>query len=44
MIQALRKAGGTPKYTEFFGINHNTWDRVYRMTDLYEWLLRQRLP
>ena len=44
MIQALRNAGGTPKYTEFFGINHNTWDRAYRMTDLYDWLLRHQLP
>jgi poly(3-hydroxybutyrate) depolymerase len=44
MIRAMRFAGGTPRYTEFFGLNHNVWDRAYSMPDLYDWLLRQRRP
>ena len=44
MIQSLRTAGGRPRYTEFFGLNHNAWDRAYHLPDLYDWLLRQRLP
>ncbi len=44
MIQNLREAGATPKYTEFFGLNHNCWDRAYSLTDLYDWLLQQRRP
>ncbi len=44
MIEALRAAGGQPRYTEFFDVNHNAWDRAYHMPELYEWLSRQRLP
>jgi len=44
MIEALRAAGGTPRYTEFFGLNHNAWDRAYNLPDLYDWLLSHRLP
>jgi len=44
MIEALRAAGGTPKYTEFSDISHNAWDWAYGMPELYDWLLRQRLP
>jgi predicted peptidase len=43
MIAALRVAGGAPRYTEFFGLDHNAWDRAYAMPDLYDWLLQQRL-
>jgi predicted esterase len=44
MIGALRALGGTPKYTEFFGPDHDAWDRAYNMPDLYDWLLQQKLP
>ncbi len=44
MIAALRAAGGAPRYTEYFGLEHNCWDRAYATPELYEWLLGQRLP
>jgi predicted peptidase len=40
MIEALKKAGGEPKYTEYPGVNHNSWDRAYAMAELYEWFLK----
>ena len=44
MITALRAAGGMPRYTEFFGLDHDTWGRAYAMSELYDWLILQRRP
>jgi poly(3-hydroxybutyrate) depolymerase len=42
MIAALRAAGAAPKYTEYFGMDHNAWDRAYVTSELYDWLILQR--
>lgn len=42
MIAAIKKAGGDPKYTEYPGVGHNSWDRAYGTDELYEWLLKQK--
>jgi len=42
MIEALKKAGGTPKYTEYPKVGHNSWDMAYATDELYKWLLEQR--
>ncbi len=42
MIEALRAAGGQPKYTEYPGVGHNSWDRAYGEAELYDWLFAQR--
>jgi len=39
MIDALKAAGGTPKYTEYPGVGHNSWDAAYGTDDLYKWML-----
>ncbi len=44
MIEALKKAGGEPKYTEYPKVGHNSWDKAYATPELYEWLLKQKLP
>jgi predicted peptidase len=44
MIEAVRKAGGQPKYSEYPGVGHNSWDKAYADPDLYEWLFAQKLP
>lgn len=46
MIQALRDAGGTPKYTEVAGGGHLIWDPIYQDTShtLYPWLFAQSRP
>jgi len=41
MIAALKEVGGQPKYTEYPGVGHNSWDRAYGTDELYEWLLKQ---
>ncbi len=43
MIKALRAAGGKPRYTEYPGVDHNSWDRAYANPKLYEWLMQQHL-
>ena len=34
MIEAMEKAGGHPKYTEYTGLGHNSWDKAYGEPDL----------
>ncbi len=41
MIEALVKAGGKPKYDEYKGVGHNSWDKAYGTDELYEWMLKQ---
>jgi predicted peptidase len=41
MIAAIKKAGGDPKYTEYPGVGHNSWDKAYGTDELYTWFLKQ---
>jgi hypothetical protein len=43
MIKALKDAGASPRYDEYAGVGHNSWDRAYATPELYEWLLQQKL-
>lgn len=42
-IAALRKAGGHPLYTEYAGIDHNSWEWAFTEPVLSEWIFSQRL-
>jgi len=42
MIDVLRKLGGTPKYTEYEGVAHDSWTQTYADPAMYEWLFAQR--
>jgi predicted peptidase len=42
MIDALKAAGGRPKYTEYPGVGHNSWAQNYSDPALYDWLFAQR--
>jgi predicted peptidase len=42
MIKALKAAGGNPRYDEYAGVGHNSWDRAYGTDELYSWLLEQK--
>ncbi|VTS01161.1 Putative peptidase OS=Singulisphaera acidiphila (strain ATCC BAA-1392 / DSM 18658 / VKM B-2454 / MOB10) GN=Sinac_7486 PE=4 SV=1: Abhydrolase_5 [Gemmata massiliana] len=42
MIDALKKAGAEPKYTEYPKVGHNSWDMAYGTDELYKWLLGQK--
>lgn len=42
MVEAIRKAGGQIKHTEYPGVGHDSWTKTYRNPKLYEWFLSQR--
>ena len=43
MIDALKKAGGNPRYTEFPHVGHNSWDPAYVTGELYPWFLKHSI-
>jgi hypothetical protein len=42
MIEAIKKAGGNPKYTEFPDGVHNVWPQVLRTPGVWDWLFDQK--
>ena len=43
MIAAIKKAGGTPKYTELPGVGHDSWTKAYTDPDgVIPWLFEQK--
>jgi predicted peptidase len=42
MVAALRKAGGTPVYTEYKGVDHGSWGPALQEPKLAEWLFAQK--
>jgi predicted peptidase len=41
MFAALKKVGGTPKYTEYPKVKHNAWSYSYS-PELFEWMFSQK--
>jgi predicted peptidase len=41
MIEAMRKAGGSPRYTEAPGVGHGVWDVAFGNPELAKWLFAQ---
>ena len=42
MVEALKKAGGKPIYTEYAGVRHNSWTPAYAEEKLWAWLFAQK--
>jgi predicted peptidase len=42
MIEAIRKAGGHPRYTEYKGMDHVIWERVFSEPELLPWVFAQK--
>lgn len=43
MIEAIKKAGGEPKYTEIAGGGHNVWDQAYQDPNgIIPWMFEQK--
>ena len=42
MVAAIKKAGGSPKYTEYEGVRHNSWSKAYSAPETWEWLFAQK--
>jgi predicted peptidase len=43
MNEALKATGGNVKYTEYEGVNHNSWEKAYAEAEFFNWLLAQKL-
>ncbi len=41
MIEAIKAAGGKPKYTEYPGVGHDSWTATYKNPEVHEWLFGQ---
>jgi hypothetical protein len=39
---AWQTAGANVRYTEYPGVNHNSWDRAFAEPEMMPWLLMQR--
>lgn len=42
MIEAVKAAGGKPKFTIYPGVGHNSWDKAYQEEKLWEWFLQHK--
>lgn len=42
MVEALRKAGKEPRYSEYSGVGHQVWKRAFEEPELVDWLFEQR--
>jgi predicted peptidase len=42
MIEAIKKAGGQPKYTEYADVGHDSWVKAYQDAQMMKWLFSQK--
>lgn len=42
MVEALRKAGAQPQYTEYPDQGHEAWGKAYGQAGLFDWMFAQR--
>jgi len=42
MIDAIKKAGGNPKYSEIKGRGHNSWTDAWNSKEMWDWLYSQK--
>jgi predicted peptidase len=42
MVEALKAAGGSPRYTEYPGVDHNSWTPAFKEPELLKWLTAQK--
>jgi predicted peptidase len=42
LIEAMKKAGAEPRYTELEHVGHNSWDAAYATPELVEWMMKQK--
>jgi predicted peptidase len=42
MVEAIKKAGGDAKYTEYPDVGHDSWVKAYKDADMMAWLFEQK--
>lgn len=43
MHEELKRLEGQVKYTEYEGVNHNSWDNTFQEVELVPWLFKQQI-
>lgn len=43
MIEAIKNAGGNPKYTEYKDVGHSVWHQAFAEPELLNWVFAQKL-
>ncbi len=41
MVKALKEAGGNPRYTEYPGVKHFSWEPAWKEDEIVPWLFKQ---
>jgi len=41
MVEAIKKAGGQPRYTEYKGVGHDSWVQAFKEPDFLSWIFAQ---
>ena len=42
VIDALKKAGAEPKYTEYAKVGHNSWSPAFEEKEFWDWIFAQK--
>lgn len=42
MVEAIKKAGGHPRYTEFADVGHHVWPHIEETPGVLDWLFAQK--
>lgn len=42
MVEAIKKAGGDAKYTEYSNVGHDSWVKAYKDAEMMKWLFEQK--
>jgi predicted peptidase len=42
IVAALKKAGGTPRYSEYAGTGHNSWSPTFEEKEFWDWIFAQK--
>lgn len=42
IVEAIKDAGGNPRYTEFAGVGHNVWPSVMQTPGVLDWMFEQK--
>lgn len=42
IVSAIKAAGGSPEYTEYYGVGHDAWTQTYQNPAVWDWLFTQK--
>ncbi|MDF1661429.1 MAG: alpha/beta hydrolase-fold protein [Planctomycetota bacterium] len=42
LVARVNDCGGSARYTEYEGVDHDSWNRAFKEDEMYDWLFQQR--